>query len=474
MTRFTSVLCVFSALTIFLLTAGNAWADDAMRSPMDQISLDDPKHVFLFVGDGLASSQRQLAQYFLKELSGDQTAELRMNTFPVGGLNTTHSLDSLVTDSAASATSLATGAKTNSRVIGQTPDGKELRTILEAARDKGFATGVVSNMRLTHATPASFLAHDESRYNENEIAADFLKTNATYLAGGGFRHFVPKDGTLKSKRKDDRDLVSELKANGYLTFVADTKGFRQFTPKGKVKVFAPLAYSEMDYEIDRNPDKEPSLAEMTQKGIEVLSQYEKGFFMMVEGGRIDYAGHSNDPVATVHDVLAFDQAIEKAYEFYRKNPQNTLIVVVGDHETGGLGLGFKNDYFMKVNTLLPIKRSADSLRYNGDRAAFLAMLESEYGLAGLTADEKARINKGLDMSEAKTRPAHMSSYMKPENAAVSAVVSERANLFWTTYAHTGTTVPLTAIGAGALWFGGHKDNTDVAKALAHLLKVTLN
>lgn len=470
-------LRVMFALSIFyfsLVMSSSAWAGSPMTSPMDQISNEDPKHVFLFIGDGLAASQRQLSQYFLKEVTGDKDAELRMNTFPVGGLNTTHSLDSLVTDSAASATSLATGEKTNSKMIGQRPDGTELKTLVEAARDKGMATGVVTNMRLTHATPASFLAHDVSRYNENDIAADFLETNATYLAGGGFRHFVKKGGKLKSKRKDDRDLVAELKAKGYKTFAGDTEGFRNFTPKGKEKVFAPVSYSVMEYEIDRDPEKEPSLAEMTQKGIDVLSKYGNGFFMMVEGGKIDYASHSNDPVAAIHDVLAFDKAIEKAYEFYLKNPKNTLIVVVGDHETGGLGLGFKNDYFMKVNTLKAIKKSADSLRYKGDRAAFYSTLEKEYGLVDLSKEEKARIKMGLDMADNKTKPAHMSSYMKPENAAVSEVVSARANIFWTTYAHTGTTVPLTAIGAGAIWFGGHKDNTDVAKALAHLLKVKLN
>ncbi|MCP4178313.1 MAG: alkaline phosphatase [bacterium] len=447
--------------------------ESASKQTMPGISYEEPKHVFLFIGDGLSASQRQLSQYFLQEFKDDQSASLRMNTFPVAGMNTTHSLNSLVTDSAASATALATGRKTNSKVVGQSPDGTDLKNLIEAAKEKGFATGVVSTMRLTHATPASFLAHNESRYNENEMAVDVLESGVNYLAGGGYRHFVKNGGELKSKRKDDRDLVAEFKALGYTTFVNDTEGLRNFKPEGRTNVFAPVSYSVMDYEIDRDPLVEPSLKEMTSKGIDVLSQYEEGFFMMVEGGKIDYASHANDPIGVVHDVLAFDEAIEAAYSFYLENPDDTLIIVLGDHETGGLGLGFKNDYFLDLESLLPIKKSADGIRYDGDRDAFFSLLEADYGLTDLTDEEIAKIIQGMDMADADTKPAHMSSYMSPVNASVSEIVSSRANLFWTTYAHTGTTVPLTAIGAGSLSFSGYKDNTEIGLTIAELMGISL-
>ena len=472
------LLIIFSFVFGGMLSAEGNKEKAATQSPesevLKQISFETPKHVFLFIGDGLASSQRQLGEFFLKEKMSDNSAELRMNTFPIAGMNTTYSQDSLVTDSAASATSLATGHKTNSKMIGQNPEGVPLRNLVEAARDGGLATGVISNMRITHATPASFLAHDESRYNENEMAIDILEVGATFLAGGGYRHFVPQNGDLKSKRKDDRNLVDEFEAKGYITFLDDVEGFRSFTPEGEVKVFAPLTYTEMSYEVDRDPAKQPSLAEMTQKGIEVLSQDPEGFFFMIEGGKIDYASHANDPIGVVYDVLAFDAAVDKAYDFYLQHPEDTLIIVLGDHETGGLGLGFKNDYFLNIDTLMAITGSADAMKYDGDREAFFKFINNEYGLKDLSDDEVARIEKGMDMADSNTKPAHMSSYMSPVNAAVSEIISARANLFWTTYAHTATTVPLTSIGAGALNFSGHKDNTEVGLMIAKVLNISLN
>lgn len=466
------VILIFSFITTSLFASGTK--ENPSSETLDQISFKEPKHVFLFIGDGMASSQRQLGELYIKEITSDSNATLIMNSFPVTGMTTTSSEDSLVTDSAASATALATGHKTNSKMVGQTADGVKVKNIVEAARDKGMATGVISNVRITHATPASFLAHNESRYNENEMAVDVLESGATFIAGGGYRHFVPKDGELKSKREDNRDLVAEFKEKGYITFANDVEGFRSFEPEGKVKVFAPLAYTELAFEVDRDDSKEPSLAEMTKKGIQVLKQYSDGFFMMVEGGKIDYASHGNDPVGTVHDVLALDEAVKVAYEFYQENPEDTLIIVVGDHETGGLGLGFKNDYFLKLDSLSSITTVSQNLKYNGDREAFYSFIMNDYGLGELTEEEISLIEKSMDMVDAGIKPDYMSSHRSPLNYTVSNIVSARTGLFWTTYAHTGATVPLTSIGAGALSFSGHKDNTEVALTIAKLLGVSLD
>ncbi|TDX52946.1 alkaline phosphatase [Orenia marismortui] len=433
-----------------------------------------PKYVFLFIGDGMASSQRMLGEYFLRAKTGDQNAKLTMNQFPVAGMNSTYAANTLVTDSAASATALATGYKTNKGMIGQVPDGTAVKTIVEAARDKGMATGVISTMRLTHATPASFLAHNESRYNPNQIAEDIAASDVDFLAGGGYRYFVPKDGELKSKRKDDKDLVKVFEDKGYKSFVNDPAGFRDYKPESGDKVFAPLTYSHLPYELDRDPKKLPSLAEITQKGIETLSKKDNAFFMMVEGGRIDYAGHANSPATVANDMLAFDQAIAKAYEFYKNHPKETLIVVTGDHETGGLGLGFKNDYFLNVDELLPIKSSLDKINYSGDRKALFTALKEEYGLTDLSDKEIAKIKQAMNLEDAGKKPVeYMPGFMSPVDAAIANVLSERVNLFWTTYAHSGTTVPLTAVGVSATNFGGYKDNTEIAKTLAEVLGVKL-
>jgi len=471
----TKVVIMLVALVVF--TVGVTGLVNAMSSgpvkkadTKNNVVNKQPKYVFLFIGDGMASSQRQLGEYLLRAKTGDPNNDLTMNKFPVAGMNTTYAANTLVTDSAAAGTALATGNKTNKGMIGQLPDGTAVKTLIEAARDQGLATGVISNMRLTHATPASFLAHNESRYNPNQIAEDIAASNVDFLAGGGYRYFVPQDSELGSKRKDDKNLVNVFKDKGYKTFVNNSEGFRNYEPQAGDKVFAPLTYSHLPYELDRNPEKLPSLAEITRKGIDTLAKRENGFVMMVEGGRIDYAGHANGPATVARDILAFDEAITEAYEFYKKHPNETLIVVTGDHETGGLGLGFKNDYFLNIDELLPIKASIDSIPYEGNREETFAYIKNEFGLTNLTAKERAQIEKGMDLADAGKKPVdYMPGFMSPVRAAVAQVLSERAGVYWTTYAHTGTTVPLTAIGPGAELFGGYKDNTEVSRTMADLM-----
>ncbi len=174
---------------------------------------------------------------------------------------------------------------------------------------------------------AVFASHNIDRDDENGIAEDYVKSNVDYFAGGGFRHFVKKGGELTSKRKDDRDLVKEFADKGYKTFVSESsiKDYKNWTPKEGEKAFVAIEASHMPYEIDRKSEV-PSLKYMTEKGIELLKQDKDGFFMMVEGGRIDHASHANDVMGTIYDTIAFDDAIKSAYEFYEKNPKDTLIL----------------------------------------------------------------------------------------------------------------------------------------------------
>ncbi|PRX31066.1 alkaline phosphatase [Orenia metallireducens] len=477
-------IAIKTGVSVKKLVELNNINDATLIYPGEILKLDAkaPKYVFYFIGDGLGAAQRQLAEYYFKYQSKDQNAKLVMDKFPVAGINTTYSSDSLVTDSAAAGTALATGYKTNNGVISELPNGNKIKTLLEGAKSKGMATGLVSTTRLTHATPATFATHIDSRNKENEIAAQYVESGVEYLAAGGYRYFVPKNGDLKSKRKDDRDLVKEFKGKGYNTFIseADTSQFRRFVPQGKDKVVALFTYSHMPYEVDRDVNKVPSLAEMTEKGIDVLSQYENGFFMMIEGGRIDHAAHANDPVGMVHDTLAFDRAISKAYKFYQAHPKETLIVVAGDHETGGVGLGFAKNYFLNVDILTDAKVStADVLnygegKYDGDRAKFFDYIAKNLGLRDLTAKEKAEIEKNMDMVD-KGHKGSAGEYggYDPVAIATTHVLSERANLQWTTYAHSATSIPLSAIGVGADSFGGYKDNTEIAKEMSEVMAVQL-
>lgn len=463
-----------------------------------------PKYIFYFIGDGMGPAQRQCAEYFHKLEVNDPEAELIMNRLPVSAVVTTHSDNTLITDSAAGGTALAAGFKTTNGVVSKLPDGTDTKTIAEAAHDAGYAVGLATTTRITHATPAAFSAHDMDRGNENGIAEDQAGCGFEYLAGGGYRHFVGKDNAdgLKSKRKDDRDLIAEFKSNGYTTFVGESArdAFRGFSPNKGDKVMAPLAYSHLGMEIDRrnaasNKNAMPSLAELTSKGIEVLQAQEKPFFMMVEGGRIDHAAHCNDPVGTIYDTLALDNAIAKAYEFYEAHPEETLIVIAADHETGGMAMGISLDskgYFLKLDELLKVKASVEDVLWskypelvekhdNVDERhkAYLAFVAENYGLTDLNPREQGILQNAMSVEDnnqklaSDKRTTYGYSYT-PTMIAVAHLISERARISWTSYVHTASVIALSAVGAEAQRFTGFKDNTDLPRIMARAIGVELS
>ncbi|MCG3737283.1 alkaline phosphatase [Vibrio cincinnatiensis] len=438
---------------------------------------DAPKHVIYLIGDGMATAQRQVAEYYLQEKTGDKNARLAMNSLPITGINTTHSADSLVTDSAASATALATGMKTDNGMVGMLPNGTKVTSLLEGAQKKGMATGLITTTRLTHATPAAFIAKNISRDNENEIAQDYTNSGITYFAGGGYRHFV---AGKNSKRTDGKDLVATMKKNDYRTFVGSESvaSFRGYHPKAGDKVFAAFSASHEPYEIDRiKTNHLPSLAEMTEKGIDLLAKNKEGFFLMIEGGRIDHASHANDIAGTIFDTLAFDQAVQKALDFYHKNPDDTLVIVTGDHETGGMGMGFGKNYFMTLDNVTHAKESIeDKLQgvYQGNRSAFYQHIAAQFDLSTLSDEEKSLIETAMNAVDKKA-PNLKNLYggYDPVAIAVAHITSKRAGVYWTSYAHTATQLPLSAIGVQADKLGGFKDNTQVAQTIAEIMQVNI-
>lgn len=446
-----------------------------------------PKYVFYFIGDGLGAAQRQFSEFFLQEQLKNPDTRLLMNTFEVAGINTTYCADTLITDSAAAGTALASGLKTNQGTIGKDVNGNNVKTLSEAAREHGMKTGIITTTRLTHATPAAFAAHNISRDNENEIADDFLDSGFDFFAGGGIRHFIPAsmkiengDGigkTIKSKRKDEKNLLKAFKDKGYTTYIGmkGAKNFKSADFSKQNKVFAAFTYNHMPYEVERmNQYKDvPSIAEMTRAGIDVLNKGDKGFFLMVEGGRIDHAAHANDPVSVIWDTIAFDDAVKTAYEFLKQHKEQTLIVVVGDHETGGMGLGMDSmGYKLNMAALDNVHVSVEdtlneSGRYKGDKTAYLQFLAKDFGLSNLSDAESASLNKAMADADA----GETLGYYKLNPAALTAahILSTRANINWTTTIHTATMIPLSATGAYAAGFGGYKDNTQIAKTMAKAL-----
>ncbi len=371
-----------------------------------------PKYVFYFIGDGMGPAQRQSAQYFYKIETKNPEAKLLMNSFPTSALITTYSDNTMITDSAAGGTALATGFKTTNGAVSKLPDGTNIKTIAEAARDD----------------------------------------------------------------------------------------FRAYHPKKGDKVLAPLAYSALGMEIDRRFSTQvenpmPALSELTAKGIEVLAAQEKPFFMMVEGGRIDYAAHCNDATGTIYDTLALDAAIAEAYEFYKQHPEETLIVVAADHETGGMAMGISLDskgYFLNLNELLKVKASVeDTLAYVYPKMikdfpkvakrqqAYLDYVAEYFGLTDLNTRELKQLLSAMTIEDRNQtlKSAQQTTYgyaYTPTMIAVAHLVSERARISWTSYVHTSSVIALSAIGAQADTFGGFKDNTEIPRTMATAMGVKLS
>lgn len=460
-------------LVLLVTTAFGSFAVEPMES-------DGPQYVFYFIGDGLGASQRQISEYFLQEMSADPTTKLLINDLDVAGINTTFSTDTLVTDSAAAGTALATGEKTNNGMISVGPITHEsLKTLTEAAMEKGMATGIVTTTRLTHATPAVFAAHNVTRNDENGIASEMAESGVDYFAGGGYRHFIAADnGVYSSKRTDDTNPLMDMARDGYKLFLGESSSerFRNYEPEAGQKVFAAFTASHLPYELDRMQDNAtPSLAELTEKGIDLLSKDEEGFFMMIEAGRIDHACHANDAAGAIWDTLALDAAVKEAYDFYLAHPDETLIVVAGDHETGGMGLGFANNYFLNMTDLTEVQVSVEDVLngvYDGDRAAYFTYITEKLGLDDLAEKERARIERAMDVQdsgEAFETTVYGPGYYSPVAIATTHILSERTNIEWTTFAHSGTAIPLSAEGVGAERFGGFKDNTEIGRTMAEVL-----
>ncbi|MEZ8100260.1 alkaline phosphatase [Vibrio bivalvicida] len=337
------------------------------------------KNVILMIGDGMGPQQVGLLETYANQApnsiyEGKTTALFKLAQEGVIGSSLTHPEDAIVVDSACSATMLATGIYTSSEVIGIDSQGHHIETVLEKAKKAGKATGLISDTRLTHATPAAFAAHQPHRSLENDIASDMLETSVDVMLSGGLRHWIPKstndkgdtykqleqltqgDVYLKSKRKDERNLLAEAQQQGYsLAFN------RSMLDKANgSKLLGLFAYSGMDDGIAYSNKKadpkrsQPSLKEMTDKALSILSQNKQGFFLMVEGGQIDWAGHSNDAGTMLHEMLKFDEAVNSVYE-WAQGRDDTLIIVTADHETGSFGFSYSSQDLPK-----PEKRSGEA------------------------------------------------------------------------------------------------------------------
>lgn len=468
---------------LLLLVAGCTSSRPAPAPVSDAVRASEaPTNVILFICDGCGPAAYTLARDFQRYKTGEEF--LVIDGILTGSVHT-YSSSSRVTDSAAGATALASGVKSYNGAIGVDADKRPVATILEGSMAKGMATGLVTTTRITHATPASFATHIESRRLENEIAEQLVESGVDLMLGAGLRHFLPSSEP-GSRRDDDRNLIEELEARGYRVEF-DRAGLESAAALPFAGLFS---LHNLAYAVDDSSPEQPSLAEMTRRAIELLSRNPHGFFLMVEAGRVDHAEHDNDLAAATREMLAYDEAVAIALDFAKRDGQ-TLIVATADHETGGLSLGRNVDgksvYAWHPEVVDRVTASHDVMvdyfldeDENEDARAVISRFT---GLADLNDAEKTLLDEAARAREAMYEADRIDDDDAEDRfedeadeafrRAVSSVVSRNAVVGWTSLGHTAVDVPLFAFGPGSDRFVGHFDNTHVAIGIADLLDLDL-
>lgn len=422
------------------------------------------KYIFYFIGDGMGPAAVTNAQIFNKEVMGNQDP-LLMTTFPVVSMITTQSASSDVTDSAAAGTALATGHKTKNGMLGMNADTIAVNSIAKILFDNGYGVGLVTTVAIDDATPGAFYTHVPNRSMFYEIGKDLAESGYQFAAGASLRGTRDKEG-------NDNGLMDMFKNNN----VAVSYGLEGIDPKAKKQLVLSPFHDQMSNEVGLAIDSLENaltLPEMTQACLDHLMRTNPGkFFMMVEGGSIDHNGHSNDGGASVREVKNFDNALKIAYDFYKKHPNETLILVTADHETGGLSVGCKaTGYSVRPHVASGQKISKDKF---GDycnglvKEGKIPTWDEMYSVL----QEKLGYGTAVVVSEEEIgdlRDTYAKAFMKKQpwkfvDKAFS-ILNSKSGFGWTTGSHTGHPVPLYVIGVGANQFTNFNDNTDLPKKI---------
>ena len=456
-----------SILLLFAFSA-NTWAERA-------------KYVFYFIGDGMGVNQVNGTETYLAALEGRIGIKpLCFTQFPYAAFVTTYSGTNGVTDSAAAGTALATGCKTKNGALGVKADlTTPVNSVAVWAHKAGAAVGVSTSVSIDHATPASFYAHVPYRKMYYEIGQDLIRANFDFYAGSDF--LIPN-----KKDSSDPSLYTQCENAGYVI----AHGYKDYQKKAKSAEKLILLQTEeankkehscLPYAIDRTA-KDMSLQEVTRAGINFLTQKNKdGFFLMVEGGKIDWACHSNDAGTAFREIKDMDDAVQVAYEFYAQHPDETLIVITADHETGGIALG-RGPYELHTSNFRLQRMSADAYSLHlqelrnklGDKFTWKVVkndLKKNWGFgAGITLSEKqeTRLQKAFENTIDGSAKDKTSLYAKLNaiSDAAREIMAETALIGWQSGGHSNVFVPVFAIGVGAEQFHGQIDNTEIPQIIA--------
>lgn len=441
------------------------------------------KYVFYFIGDGMGVNQINVTETYLAALKGKIGIEpIVMSSFPVVGMVNTYSALNGVTDSAAGGTALACGKKTKNGAIGMLQDLETPCTSIAVwAQRAGKAVGIATNVAITHATPASFYGHQPSRNMYYEIGQDLCKSGFDFFAGCDFHRPNTKEG--------EPTLREQAKEAGYTIL---TGGYKEYMKKGrkaeKLIMFQSdyqnekLGSDHIPYALDQDKN-DLTLEQIVRAGINYLMGKQKdGFFFQIEGGMIDYACHRNDIGNAINEVLDLDKAVKVAYEFYLQHPDETIIVISADHETGGLVMG-KGPYELHTDLLKYQRKSIDELKwmlnqqYKKNPKAFTKtavekVLKAEMGLwdhIKLTDQQAERLTaRWNDIEKAIAENEKVGDRINELCETTKRIISDAALISWASGGHSNGYVPVYAIGPGTEVFQGRIDNIEIAPAMAKI------
>ncbi len=437
-------------LLIPCLSVASVLANDVMISPAATGSPNSnvptaaparPKNIIIMIGDGMGPAYTSAYRYYK---DNPDTEEIEQTVFDrlLVGMSSTYpaSVSGYVTDSAASATALATGFKSYNGAISVDTEKRPLPTLMEKAKTLGLATGVAVTSQVNHATPAAFLAHNESRRNYIDIAQSYLDSDADVILGGGQQYFSDS-------------LLAQFTAKGY----QHIDDFSQLDTVTNPKVLGLFADVQLPWAI--NDNQSHKLSKMTQKAIDLLSQNQQGFVLLVEGSLIDWAGHSNDIATAMGEMDEFAAAIEVVEQFVRQS-KDTLVVITADHNTGGLSVGANDKYEWNPAVLHKVKASPDEI---ASRAVadnhWQDVIASLIGFTPTAAEYTLLDNARMQGNE-------------PLTIALRKLIDVYSNTGWTSGGHTAVDVQVFSSGPGARLFSGHQDNVDIANKVMSLLPLT--
>jgi alkaline phosphatase len=432
------------------------------------------KYVFLFIGDGMGQAHVSLTEAYLANSDGSIGVEkLKMSEFPVHGICNTFCENRQITGSAASGTAISTGNKTGVSIIGKNIDcSEDYYSIAKQISEAGMYIGIISTVGINHATPASFYAHSNKRNLYYEIGEQLFESGFDYFGGGGFMYPEGKLG-------DSKNLYERTEEGGY-TVLREKVDIKK-SQKLPMMLVNPILGSdaEMPFAIDPDYKKGYAMHDIISNIIACFGDT-KGFFIMAESGLIDWAAHGNDAATIVHEVIEFDKAIAVAYQFYLEHPDETLIIVTADHETGGLSLGTaaleydsyfeflgnqKYSYAHIESVLIDFMNEDvrwDDLLQCVDTLCFNNEIE-------LTADELKLLRSAFDyMKTGNSMSSELDAYLLdgdycPITSAIINIINTRAGVGFNTWSHTAIPVPVMAIGVGSERFNSYYDNTDIPK-----------